>query len=174
MWRFHPHRNSKLNFPAEISDIVIYTAWIEAKCAQELLQAYGHMPQRCRMIIIKEFKKISWLVALLICLLFPVAGNCEEYQVMMRDGRIIKTRQYYEKNGTIFLLRYGNYIGFDKNEVTEIVKIPDSSETVGSNPSKQKSSGAKTSASQKASADKVKSAQAPVKRLLSSKKKSSP
>ena len=89
------------------------------------------------------FRPIYWIFALLICLLFPVLGNCQEYQVKLNDGRILKVKHYYEKDGTIFLFRYGNYIGIDKSEVVEIIKTQDaespsnSPKTAGSGESKE-------------------------------------
>jgi hypothetical protein len=152
--------------------MVTYTASIEAKCAQELLQAQGDLPLRYIMRM-KRYKLITWIVALLVCLLFPAIGNCQSYQVKLHNGRTMIVRQYYEKDGTIFLLRYGNYIGVDKSEVAEISKIEDPSGSANSNPSTQSSSGAKISSSRKTSSSRVKSSQAPFSRQNSSSTKTS-
>jgi hypothetical protein len=95
----------------------------------------------------KSIKHISWIVTLLVGMLFPAIGNCYIYQVKLSDGRILKVKQYYEKGDTIFLLRYGNYIGMDKNTVVEITKIKDPTETANSIPANQKSSSTKGSSS---------------------------
>jgi hypothetical protein len=145
----------------------------------------------------KRFKQIYWIGALLAGMLFPAIGNCEVYQVKMRDGRTMRVKQYYEKGDMIFLLRYNNYIGLDRNEVVEITKADDSTDAPDVMPKKKKASsattagskkaGARASASQKAnskpsvsqktstgksstrkaSGDKLKSAVEPVKRLTS-------
>ena len=135
----------------------------------------------------KRFKQISRSGALLVAMLFPTIGNCEIYQVKMRDGRILKVKQYYEKGDTIFLLRYNNYIGMDRNEVVEITKIENPANADISTPEQQKrpstkasaskkartstpsSQGARTGASgsNKASGDRVKDAVEPFKRLKS-------
>jgi hypothetical protein len=145
----------------------------------------------------KSIRRISWIGALLIGMLFPAIGNCYIYQVKLSDGRVLKVKQYYEKGDTIFLLRYGNYIGMDKNTVIEITKIKDPAEVPNSIPANQKSSSTRgsssrntartstaqrantttTSTSQKtgtgttvttnASGDKLKSAVEPFKRLAS-------
>ena len=96
---------------------------------------------------IKKLRPISWIFALLICLLFPAMGNCQEYEVKLNNGRVIRTKQYYEKDGTIYLLRYGNYVGYEKSEVVEIVKKQDAPSSSAANSPKRAGSGAKTSAS---------------------------
>jgi|WetSurMetagenome_2_1015567.scaffolds.fasta_scaffold180882_2 hypothetical protein len=141
----------------------------------------------------KRFKQIYWIGVLLAGMLFPAIGNCEVFQVKLRDGRVLRVRQYYEKGDTIFLLRYNNYIGMDKSEVVEITKAQDSSEEANAAPVKQKSSSTKastsqkagtrmsssqkagtgTSGSRKASGDKLKSAVEPFKRLTSGSQKNS-
>jgi hypothetical protein len=75
--------------------------------------------------------------ALLFCLFFAAAGNCQDlYQVKLQDGRILRVRNYYEKDGTIFLLRYGNYVGIEKSQVVEIVKVDEKTTSDASNPPK--------------------------------------
>lgn len=95
-----------------------------------------------------NFKHIAWMVAVLVCLVFPTIGNCEYYEVKLRNSRIIKVKQYYEKDDTIFLLRYGNYVGIDKNEVLEIVRIQDPSGPAEAAPPRRSSAGPKASSSQ--------------------------
>jgi hypothetical protein len=85
-----------------------------------------------------ELRTVFRISAFLICMLFAAVANCQDYyQVKLQNGRIIRVNNYYEKNGTIFLLRYGNYIGIEKSEVTGIVKMRDSADSSKPNQSKQ-------------------------------------
>jgi hypothetical protein len=108
---------------------------------------------------------ISWIVALLICLLLPATGICEEYQVKLKSGRIIKTKGCYEKDGTVFVYRYRNYIGIDKSEIEEIIQTQDSAATEDSYSPKQASSGKGASSAQKAKSAKMKNSQTSPRRM---------
>ena len=105
---------------------------------------------------IKDFKPIPWILALLICLLFPATGKGDEYQVKLKNGKIMKTRMCYEKDGTVFLYKYGNYIGIDKSEVEEITQTKDP--TVSADPGSSKKAGSSkgTTSSQKSKSAKTK------------------
>ena len=68
----------------------------------------------------------------------------------------MKTRMCYEKDGTVFLYKYGNYIGIDKSEVEEIIQTKDSTASVDSESSKKSGAGKGTSSSQKSKSTKSK------------------
>jgi hypothetical protein len=93
---------------------------------------------------IMGFRPISRMFALLFCMLFAAAGYCEEYQVKMQDGRVLRVKSYYEKEGTVFLLRYGNYIGVEKSTIAEIVKVHDLVDITKPKAVKNTGAGAKT------------------------------
>jgi hypothetical protein len=42
------------------------------------------------------------------------------YRIKLKNGKVITTSNYYEKNGCIYIQKYGGYMGIDRSEVEEV------------------------------------------------------
>jgi hypothetical protein len=70
--------------------------------------------------------RLGWVMAILgACILLPIEGRCQLFHVKLKNGTVLTLRHYYEKNGTLFFYRSGNYIGIERSDVLEIIEIED-------------------------------------------------
>jgi hypothetical protein len=72
------------------------------------------------------------IIVVLACLLAPIQGFSQLFKVTFKDGTTVTVRHLFEKDGTVYIYRFGSYIGVEKSNIEEIKEIEDKEKLVDS------------------------------------------